>query len=342
MNIVYLIGNGFDLNLGMRTKYEHFYEYYLSNCEDNDSIHIKNLKEDITKDKQNWSDLEEALGRYLNNIGINEAIMLHSNLIRHLSKYFTSEENKFIFDEKQNSIFHNYLVYPHLNNRLLFVEKEEIDDNMMKWRGNTWYVDIITFNYTKSIERLLGYNKDKRTPIGTYIHKNTSYSIILSEIEHIHGFSDERMILGVNDVSQIINDKLRNETRIINRYVKSDCNNTYGWQHDEKCQKWINNATLICLFGLSFGETDKKWWEIIGERLIKGCKIILFEYNSNKQFNGNQGPDIQEEKEKVKDRFLSKTNIDEDLKGEIKNNIYVAYNTDMFKFDIKKKNENIK
>lgn len=51
MNTVFLIGNGFDLNLGMRTKYEHFYEYYLSNQGDEDSVHIRKLKDKIAKDK---------------------------------------------------------------------------------------------------------------------------------------------------------------------------------------------------------------------------------------------------------------------------------------------------
>ncbi len=73
MNIVYLIGNGFDLNLGMQTKYEHFYEYYLSNIQNGDSPHIKKLKNTIAQSKQNWSDLEEALGKYLNQIEKSEA-----------------------------------------------------------------------------------------------------------------------------------------------------------------------------------------------------------------------------------------------------------------------------
>jgi hypothetical protein len=31
MNILFLIGNGFDLNLGMKTRYVDFYNYYISN-----------------------------------------------------------------------------------------------------------------------------------------------------------------------------------------------------------------------------------------------------------------------------------------------------------------------
>jgi len=312
MNIVYLIGNGFDLNLRMRTKYEHFYEYYLSNSEDDNSPHIENLKNAIENGKKHWSDLEYALGKYLNNIEINEAVVLHNNLIRHLSNYIKYEEDRFLIDDGQKNIFWNYLFCPHLDDRLLFVERTEINNDMKQWASD-WDIKIITFNYTKSIEKLSGYT-GKTIQIGTHVNKNQRYNINLSEIEHIHGFADERMILGVNDISQIANDKLRYETRIIDRFVKSECNNTYGLRHNEKCIEWINNANLICLFGLSFGETDKKWWEMIGEALKKGTKVILFEHNADKHFNRNQGPDIKEEKEAIKDRFLSKTNIEKDLR----------------------------
>ena len=36
MNIAYLIGNGFDLNLGLKTKYMDFYKYYLEQESKND------------------------------------------------------------------------------------------------------------------------------------------------------------------------------------------------------------------------------------------------------------------------------------------------------------------
>ena len=42
MNITYLIGNGFDLNLGLRTRYTDFYDYYLNNTE-SDTENISKL-----------------------------------------------------------------------------------------------------------------------------------------------------------------------------------------------------------------------------------------------------------------------------------------------------------
>ena len=50
MNIVYIIGNGFDLNLDMKTRYTDFYEYYKSIKSDKSSI--KQLKTEILNNYQ--------------------------------------------------------------------------------------------------------------------------------------------------------------------------------------------------------------------------------------------------------------------------------------------------
>lgn len=46
MNILFLIGNGFDINLGMQTRYTDFYKYYATVPTSKDSI-LKLKKEII-------------------------------------------------------------------------------------------------------------------------------------------------------------------------------------------------------------------------------------------------------------------------------------------------------
>ena len=68
MRTVYLIGNGFDINLGLPTKYTDFYRYYLGLDRSNDSKNVSKLKEHLSQclssKEKYWSDLEEAMGRY--------------------------------------------------------------------------------------------------------------------------------------------------------------------------------------------------------------------------------------------------------------------------------------
>ena len=65
MNIVWMLGNGFDLNLGLKTSYKDFYEYYL-NVESNDAI-VKQFKQDLSENLDTWADLEFVLGKYSEN-----------------------------------------------------------------------------------------------------------------------------------------------------------------------------------------------------------------------------------------------------------------------------------
>lgn len=334
MNIVYLIGNGFDVNLGMNTRYQDFYKYYtkLPNSEDSDVI--AQFKKDLNANLENWSDLEFALGHYLVNLNAEQAIELHRHLIKHLSEYIKLEEDKYPFDKDQASVFATYIIKP--QSKLTQKEVTEIENYRSRWKNINWDLKIITFNYSRSVERLIK-NTGK---IG--VHDSARLNIDYTALEHIHGFTDQRMILGVNDASQINNKELRAQKRVLDRYVKSNCNAATRQDHDAKCLQWISKANLICAFGLSFGDTDKKWWETVGNTLKGDCRMILFEYNPNKKFNLNEHVDQLEEEEMVKERFLAKTNIEKDLWAKVNKNIYVAYNTKMFKMDIGKKAEMIR
>jgi len=329
MNIVYLIGNGFDVNLGMATKYRDFYDYYI-NLPDSEYGEVgAQFKKDLKENLENWSDLEFALGEYLEKLNAEQAIELHGHLVHHLSTYIKLEESRYPFDKNQTSVFASYLIDPQI--KLLQKERNEVGTHKQRWSGYTWDVKIITFNYSKSVERLIS---DPQKIIG---HHGSNREINYTGLEHIHGFTDDRMILGVNDPSQIKNEELQSNPRVVSRYVKPNCNATTRLDHDTKCTAWIENAHLICTFGLSFGDTDKKWWEVVGNRLMDDCKMILFEFNPKKRFNGNQHVEQFEEEEIIKNRFLDKANVQEELRGNTKKKMYVAYNTDMFKMDIGKK-----
>lgn len=63
MNILYLIGNGFDLAQGLQTSYQHFYEYLKTQTAKN-SVSELMLKEIQGPEKPLWSDMELALGTF--------------------------------------------------------------------------------------------------------------------------------------------------------------------------------------------------------------------------------------------------------------------------------------
>ncbi|WP_206912984.1 hypothetical protein IGL98_003183 [Enterococcus sp. DIV0840] len=58
MNITFLIGNGFDVSLGMESSYSSFYKYIQENELLPNNIFTKLINKDIDK----WSDFERMLG----------------------------------------------------------------------------------------------------------------------------------------------------------------------------------------------------------------------------------------------------------------------------------------
>lgn len=63
MNITFMIGNGFDVGIGLKSKFKDFFPIYKILSEDKDE-QIKKFSEDINKDIDTWADFEKELGVY--------------------------------------------------------------------------------------------------------------------------------------------------------------------------------------------------------------------------------------------------------------------------------------
>ena len=199
MHILYLIGNGFDLNLGLKTSYKDFYDSYKNEKSDNENINL--LKKNISNNYKNWSDLELALGHYTEELKtLEEFDEVFEDIGEKLADFLVEQEGVFEPKKVDKNKFLNDLVLP--ENALLPADKLSIRSYKQKFSNTHWAMDIYTFNYTRVIEKILD---DKYQNIKV---KNPLYprlEIVLRNIHHIHGFTDKRMVMGVNDISQLKN-----------------------------------------------------------------------------------------------------------------------------------------
>ena len=303
MKIVFLIGNGFDIKLNMNTRYKDFYKFYIALPQNNEPDIIKQFKKDLgdNKDIELWSDLENVLGYYLGKIEKKEdAVILHEDLIDKLSQYMGLEEKKHKIDKTKKEQLFEYISKAYFNKDFTNEEINEIGELLRVFGTETdWEINIITFNYTKTIENMIG---DFYPPL--MIMNNGQNNINLSGITHIHGFTNKEMVLGVNDDTQIANEIYKTETDITDRYIKTNSNNTYGTGRDKKCQKLLEEARIVVLYGLSIGDTDLKWWKKLSHTLING-KIIFFDYLKEPKPNDNQGARIKNIKEQIRNKLLT-------------------------------------
>ena len=322
MNILFLIGNGFDINLGLKTKYSDFYKYYQTTESINETI--ENLKKNISEKHENWSDLELAIGNYCKNLkDINDLDIVIEDLGEKLSIYLQQQETNFSFDKIDKDKLVRSLAFPEKS--LLPVDRNEIFEFKNKWHTSPWNVNIISFNYTNSIEKILDENYENRQ-LGNHHGK----AIDLKKVYHVHGLMENRMILGVNDTSQINNPSFHKDIDILETIIKPESNKAVKDNIDTLCKTEISKANLICIFGSSLGKTDNMWWELIANRLLTvNTKLLIFRRSSSK-VSSRISQKNQRDVRKRLNEFLVNSNLSDENKELIKDNIIISIDSDIF------------
>lgn len=138
--------------------------------------------------------------------------------------------------------------------------------------------DIISFNYTKTVESLLDDYLDKDN---YYSDSSTSGLFRVRSIKHIHGtLNGSNILFGVNDIFQIGNERFREDESFQDLLIKPKGNTELGIDVDKECLTLIQNAKVFYIFGTSLGPTDQFWWEQIGYRFrnTSDTVILYFDY----------------------------------------------------------------
>ena len=268
MRILLIVGNGFDLNLGLPTSYRHFYKYYLEHTESRNE-HVNKLKTIIKDDIENWSDLELKLGEVTEQFtSPNHFIAAFRDLKKHLTEYLKTVNELEIptIDNIANRFADDFTKY-----KTYFDPKYEDLCNKYTYEfisENEDMIDVITFNYTDALEKII-----------KIVRGNIKWldKLDIDNVYHIHNRLDKKgIILGVNDENQILNKNLSNHSDIMATMVKPYINKEYASGVDGDCLRAIVRADLIIIFGLSLGVTDKMWWHYLGNQVVDNKKRIIY------------------------------------------------------------------
>lgn len=253
MNILYIIGNGLDIAHHMKTSYQEFFKYYLTiESGDND---IEAMKKDIDSHRyETWADLEIGMGTYASHCA-DKVVFLKclADIKDNLKEYLKKESDKIgLYEISSISGFLNPRLFLDPEPRNLY------DSFSLTKKSRDLYIDVITLNYTSTLETLLNY---KNYP------KNYAGTGQLRSIQHIHGLLDNMMVMGVNDSSQISNEVFNSDMDVVEEFVKPEYNDACMNGKNGICESLINKAHVIVLFGASLGLSDDKWWKTIGGRM---------------------------------------------------------------------------
>lgn len=234
--IVLVIGNGFDIDLGLETRYEdfldskYFKEHIKGSPFEPDNIYRKQfnvLKEDLNlfdylshkcKKNQNWIDIEKELAE------------LAKSSTKRFRKASQTEEETFELLHKQLCSYLKSIDYSNINNSTSL--------QLLRVLCKCANVEIISYNYTD-------------------LHKLKFYlqCRLNMPIDHVHGkIEDESIILGFED-----------DIEIDNSYAFMIKSFSPHYKSHNVRQKLLE-ANEVIFFGHSLGSTDYHYFQDLFRR----------------------------------------------------------------------------
>lgn len=320
MNVLYILGNGFDLAMGLKTSYPDFYKYLekLTGSE-----LLEKMKDEIKADKKNWSDMEEAFGKYTLNLNSqNELGDLYKDLTLCLQDYLMLEQKQFNPTYEQQKSFIIEFSSPVDS----FIKGTDIQKfNSMILKNSDYHFNVVSFNYTDTLEKLLDYDENKEW-------KATLRSGTMGRIVHVHGVLGDSIIFGVDNTRQIANISFKRKRDATDLLIKKNSIEVLKSQDYEIFEKLITEANLIILYGVSLGLTDKSWWRKIKDELSnrEDLRLVVHVFSPNsdhrtKQFAGHD--------ERIFERlFVERSGLQfKKLPEELKDKVIFTVNSKAFK-----------
>lgn len=327
MGVTFIIGNGFDLSLGMKTRYADVYEEYVK--EENENPVIQAFKDSLKKDKEkqceNWTDFEMGMAQYAGVLKEESKLVL---CVRDFRKFLTE------YLKKQEGLFENMIEAHSKTNAFCnaFVDgiqnyAASLTPNEQRLLSkNVEFPSFLTFNYTRSIEMLV----EKRS-------SKEKIDFYLPDPIHIHNDLGGTIVLGVDNEHQVPL-KLSNTGR--HTFVKQAFNVRYDDERVKKVIRTIHESSTICIYGWSMGESDEFWVDTVGKWLLgdESNHLVWYAYGTPLFASYERDAQMDEEDEQKK-KLLGMLHLS-DQYSILEKQIHVVLGKGMFNFP-SLNNENI-
>lgn len=218
---IFIIGNGFDLDLGLKTSYSDFAKSSFWPQQEGYTIPYLKTFLEKKREAETWFDIEQSLTDY--------AQKTNSNILSFISKWrYNSQSDKCYFDKIKDALCSYIKEQQEGDIKQSSVAKRVLESVI----SNGFFDSIYSFNYTdlNVLAKKIGINSEIK-------------------YNHIHGeISNKSIILGVN------------ETQIKNGYdflqkIKSEYYRSHNIRND------LDKAKEVVFFGLSLPGIDYVYFE---------------------------------------------------------------------------------
>lgn len=329
MNITFLIGNGFDLNIGLATTYSAFLEEYRKPS-DADSKLLKYFKQKILKDAKMWSNAELAFGAATDQFladgyTAEDFCICHEDFCVKLAEYLLGQEQRLNYSAL-NDVLLSGFVKGIQSYKSGFRETETgIITNAENAFGGGFTFNFISFNYTAVLDLCYNAARKKGGVLGKRIVNHGALDNQFGNILHVHGTVHKDMVLGVNDVGQIVAPQLFEgyDEEYINELIKQKTNEINEENSDKKAFDLLKKSDLIYIYGMSTGETDKLWWERICDLMAQKQNLHLIIHKYDAPEDGLIRRAFRLFSNSVRQEFVAYSSLEDAKKEAIKARIHI-------------------
>lgn len=355
MEITFLLGNGFDIQCGLKTSYFDFYKFILKeryniDLEDDESSNSKlkitnQIYKEIYMSKdtpETWADLEGQLGKHTYNLKedsvnnflddyeeLNEDLNHYLNLVQIQPETNITDDFSAIFKETATDFFEG--LFPQEKTDIISILNKNMNlDTNYNYR-------FITFNYTNTLDLFIKNCKEKI--IDNNFNKRSLKQTLNTDIINVHGKVNRLVTLGVNDETQLAKDIF--EEIDLNDLMKPMILENNREHTKRNAEHRIENSHIIVIFGMSLGATDEYWWIKVAESLLLSSnrRLIIHMYSSD-EVSDAVPRKVRKRRESKEDEFikrLMKMNLTEADEKKIREQTYIITNSNsVLNLDFKK------
>lgn len=326
MHITFLIGNGFDRNLGLQTAYSDFVKVYKTL--ESKSGNIQTFRKYIEENEEKWSAAEEQLGQYTEHLksGQGQAFSeCQEDFCVHLADYLQEQQKRVNFEFNKEKILKAFEQIKTLTQPFSVDIRTRLEGVYRNHRPETLYFDFINFNYTYTLDECLRIVKQKPGILGGHTYNGAHFTDMVGKVCHVHGTVEGEMVFGVNDESQIANPDIFNGNELGKKFlIKKETNESHGQQTDSTASEIIQASSIIYIYGMALGITDKLWWQRICKWLLSNGEAHVIIHQHEMPSKGVFQYAYEQYAQNKRREFMSLGDLTEDKWSKVESRIHIT------------------
>lgn len=290
MSITFLVGNGFDRALGLKTNYAAFYEWYCGRPAEDLKPWVKEFRGEISKYISKdpdaavyWSDAEYGLGQYTGKFTLETAgqfVDCYNDFRDNLVAYLKEQQSLVNTEIVDRMVVHFVRQLSEWIQEIDPLERPDVISARNRIPISNVHLNFVCFNYTDAVDQV--FSALAARSLGEWIGTDGARrKLNTGRLVRAHGTLEQWPIIGVCNPQTIKNQELLKNPLFKATMLKGESIAVSGELWRKTATEIIKNSRIICVFGMSLGETDSDYWEMITEWLAGDSSrhLVVFWYD---------------------------------------------------------------